>query len=105
MLTDIKQFLADYCKDQSGSAMEEMLASGGEIWLRDIGTVKGGLVLETWWVDHRLRTVMIGGDENEHASQGSGKDMAKKGDAEEDREFCFCFAYNMLLKCVFNIRT
>ena len=101
MLTDVEQFLADYSNDQSGSAMEGTPASGGEIWLRDVGTAKSGLVLESWWVDHQLRTVVIGGDENEHAWEGSGKGKAKKGGAEEDREFCFFFAYNMLLKCAF----
>jgi hypothetical protein len=63
--------------------------------LRDVGTAKSGLVLERWWVDHRLRTVVISGDEHEHehARKGSGKCKAKKGGAvfsEEDREF-FCF--------------
>ena len=93
MLTGVERFLADYSKDQSGSAMEGTLASGGEIWLRDVGTGTSGLVfkLERWWVDHRLRTVMIGADEHEHTRKGS-KGKAKKGGAifsEEDREFCF----------------
>jgi hypothetical protein len=57
MLTGVERFLSDYSsKDhQSGSAMEGTLASGGgEIWLRDVRTAKSGLVLERWWVDHRL---------------------------------------------------
>ena len=54
-----RRCLSDYSKDQSGSAMMEgTLASGGE---RDVATAKSGLVLERWWVDHRLRTVVIGG--------------------------------------------
>jgi len=88
MLTDVERFLADYSKDQSGStAMEGTLDSGGEIWLIDVGTAKSGLVLERWWVDHRLRTVVIGGDENERARKGSVKGKAKKGGTflEEDR--------------------
>jgi hypothetical protein len=93
MLTGVERFLADYSKDQSGSAMEGTLTSGGEIWLRDVGTAKSGLVLERWWVDHRMRTVVMSGDdEHEHARKGSGKGKAKKGGAvysEEDREFCF----------------
>ena len=98
MLTSVERFLAD-----SGNAMEEKLASGGEIWLRDVGTAKSGLVLEGWLVDHQLRTVVIGGDEHVHATKESGNDKAKNVSSEEDREFCFSyyFAYDMLLKCVF----
>ena len=99
MLTGVERFLADNNKDQSGSAMiEGTLASGGEIWLRDVGTAKSGLILEKWWVDHRLRTVVISRDENEHARKGSGKGKAKKGGTiflEEDREFLF-----LLLLCL-----
>ena len=86
MLAGVERFLADYSKDQAGSAMEGTRDSGGELWLRDVGTAKSGLVLESWWVDHGLRTVVMKGE-------------AKKGGAvffEEDREFfCFfyCFAY------------
>ena len=97
MLTNVERFLADYSKDHSGSTMEETLASGGEIWLRDVGTAKSGLVLEKWWVDHRSRTVVnlvMGGDEHELGEKGSGKVKAKKGGAvfseEEDREFSYC---------------
>ena len=104
MLTSVERFLADYSDDQSSSAMEGTPASGGEIWLRDVGTANSGLVLEKWWVDHQLRKVVVGGDENEHAWERSGKGKAKKGGVEEDREFCFCFAY-MLLKYIFYIRT
>ena len=91
MLAGVERFLADYSKDQSGSAMGGSIGFGGEIWLRDIGTAKSGLVLEWWWVDHRLRTVVIGGDENEHARKRSRKGKAKKKSAvfEEDREFLF----------------
>ena len=45
MLTDVERFMADYSNDQSGSAMEGTVASGGEIWLKDVGTAKSGLVL------------------------------------------------------------
>ena len=93
MLIDVERYLADYSKDQSGSAMEGTLTSGGEIWLRDVGTAKSGLVLEKWWVNHRSRTVVMGGDEHEHARKGSGKGNAKKGDtvfSEEDRKFSYC---------------
>jgi hypothetical protein len=48
MLTGVERFLADYDKDKSGSAMEGTLTSGGEIWLRDIGTAESALVLEYW---------------------------------------------------------
>ena len=103
MLTGVERFLADYSKDQSGGGMEGTLASGGEIWLRDVGTAKSGLVLERWWVDHRLRTVVMDGDdehEHEHARKGSGKGKAKKGGvvySEEDRVFSFyCFVKDML---------
>ena len=92
MLTDVERFLADCrSKDQSGSGsamMEGTLTSGGEIWLRDVGTAKSGLVLERWWVDHRSRTVVMSGDEHEHDRKGSGKGKAKKEDtvnSEEDR--------------------
>ena len=104
MLTGVERFLADSC-----SAMEGTLASGGEMWLRDVGTAKSGLVLESWLVDHRLRTVVINGDEHEDATEGSGNGKAKNVFSEEDRELCFSyyFAYDMLLKCVFffKIRT
>ena len=92
MLTDVERFMADYSNDQSGSAMEGTVTSGGEIWLKDVGTAKSGLVLEAWWVDHQMRTVMIGGDEKEHARKGK----AKKGGtvfSEEDREFCFSLLF------------
>jgi hypothetical protein len=56
MLTGVERFLVEYRKDQPGSVME----SGDEIWLRDVGTGESGLVLERWWVDHRLRTVVMG---------------------------------------------
>ena len=87
MLGGIEWFLADYSKGQLGSAMEGTLDSGGEIWLIDVGTAKSGLVLERWWVDHRLRTVVMVEDENEHARKGSGKGKAMKGGAvfEEDQ--------------------
>ena len=71
-LTDVELFLADCSKDQSGSAMEGRLTFSGEIWLRDVGTAKSGLVLERWWVDHRLRTVVMGGNLNM-----LGKDLEK----------------------------
>ena len=108
ILTDVERFLAGCSNDQSGSAMERTLASGGEIWLRDVGTAKSGLVLETWWVDHQLRTVV---DENEHARNGLEKGKAKKGGDilfEEDREFCsltVCLWYDILLNYIFIIRT
>ena len=96
MLTDVEWFLAHY-KDQSSSAMEGTLASNGEIWLRDVGTAKSGLVLEKWLVDHQSRTVVMGGDEHKHARKRSGKGNAKKGDAvfEEDRESSYC----LLMTC------
>jgi hypothetical protein len=78
MLTAIEWFLTDYSKDQSSSAMEGTLASGGEIWLRDFGTMKSGLVSERWWVDHRLRTVVMDGDGHEHTRKGSGKGKARR---------------------------
>ena len=93
MLSGVESFLADHSsKDQSGTGGMEGTASGCETWLRDVGTAKSGLVLERWWVDHRLRTVVMSGDEHEHESarKGSGKGKAKKGGAvfsEEDREF------------------
>jgi hypothetical protein len=92
MLTGVELFLADHGRYQSGSGMEGTLANGGEIWLRDVGTAKRGMVLERWWVDHRLRTVVMSVDEHEHGRKGSGKGKGTKGGAvhlEEDREFCF----------------
>ena len=58
------------------------------------------------WVDHQLRTVVIGGDEDDHARKGSGKGKTKKGGAvfpDEDREFClsYCFANIILLNVFF----
>lgn len=114
MLNSVEKFLNDdhhdhdqsNNKDQSSGAaaaavmVEGTLASGVEIWLRDVGNAKsaksGGLVLERWWVDHRLRTVVMsgggGGGDQEHGRKGSGKGKAKKGGSavfsEEDREFC-----------------
>jgi len=101
-LTIVERFMADYSKDQSGSAME---ASGGEVWLKDVGTAKSGLVLERWWVDHLLRTVVKGEDEYEYAMKGSGKGKARNGGtvfSEEDREFCFSLMV-LLIECVFFI--
>lgn len=90
MLTGVERFLADQSKDHS-DAMEGTLATGGEIWLRDVGTAKSGMILEKWWVDHRLRTVVMAEDEeHEYGRKGSGKGKAKKGGVvhvEEDREF------------------
>ena len=100
MLNGVERFLADHGKDQSGSAMEGTLASGGEIWLRDVGTAKSGLILERWWVDHRLRTVVMSEDEHELARKQSGKGKAKKGGvvfSEEDREFTV-FAYDIFIE-------
>ena len=116
MLNSVEKFLNDdhhdhdqsNNKDQSSGAaaaavmVEGTLASGVEIWLRDVGNAKaksGGLVLERWWVDHRLRTVVMsgggGGGDQEHARKGSGKGKAKKGGSavfsEEDREFFYIF--------------
>ena len=103
MLTSVERFLADYSNYQSGSAMKGTLASGGEIWLRDVGTVKSGPVLEMRWVDYQLRTVVIGGDEDEHARKGSGKCKTKKGGAVFSDKDClsYCFANNMLLNVFF----
>jgi len=89
MLKGVERFLADCSKGQLGSAMMEgTVASGGEIWLRDMGTAKSGLVLEKSWVDHGLRTVVMSADEHEHvARKGCGKGKAKKGGtvfSEED---------------------
>ena len=95
MLTGVERFLADHSnKDQSGTCgMEGTLASGCEIWLRDVGTAKSGLELERWWVDHRLRTVVISGDEHEHehAQKGSGKRKAKEESAVFFKIVNFCF--------------
>ena len=94
MLADVECFLFNYSNDQSGSVMEGTLASGGGIWLKEVGTAKSGLVLETWWVDHQLRTAVIGGDKNEHARKGTGNAKAKKGGtvfSEEDCESCFSY--------------
>jgi hypothetical protein len=81
MLTGVERFLANCSKDQSGSAMTEgTLASGGEIWLRDVGTAKSGLVLERRWVDHRLRTVVMSADEHEREhSERIWKRQSKEG--------------------------
>ena len=94
MLANVEWFLVDYSNDQSGSAMEGTLASSDEIWLKEVRTAKSGLVLETWWVDHQLRMVVIGGDENEHARKGSGNGKAKKGGTIFSKEDCeSCFSY------------
>ena len=92
LLTGVESFLADHDKNQStGSGTEGILTAGGEIWLRDVGTAKSGMILERWWVDHRSRTVVMGEDEHEHDRRKSGKGKAKKGSGavlfEEDREF------------------
>ena len=89
MLTGVERFLVDRGKDPSASAMEGVIANGGEIWLRDIGTAKSGMILERWWVDHRLRTVVMGRDDYEYDRKGTGKGKATKGGAvlfEEDRQ-------------------
>lgn len=109
-LTGVERFLEDHGKDHpgAGSATEGTVASGGEVWLRDVGTAKSGMVLERWWVDHRVRTVVLFGDEHEHGQKRSGKGKAKKGGAvhvEEDREFynsCCLFMGHLLIVSVFS---
>ncbi|KAF8804295.1 hypothetical protein BYT27DRAFT_6700590 [Phlegmacium glaucopus] len=93
MLTGVERFLEDHGKDHpggAGSAAEGTVAAGGEIWLRDVGTAKSGMVLERWWVDHRVRTVVLFGDDHDqqHGRKGYGKGKGKKGNAvrvEEDQ--------------------
>ena len=90
MLNAVEMFLADSksSKDQScNEVMEGTLPSGGEIWLRDVGSAHTGLVLERWWVDHRLRTVVMSEHEHEHARKGA--------EGEEDREFLTVLFYDM----------
>ena len=91
MLTNVERFLADHGKGYgANSAMEGTVTTGVEMWLRDVGTAKSGMMLERWWVDHRVRTVVMAGDEHDHDRKGSGKGKAKKGRVvlvEEDREF------------------
>ena len=94
MLNGVERILADYSKDQSGSAMEGTLTSGGEIWLRDVGSAKSGLVLERWWVDHRMRTVVIGAD---HARKG--KDPEKARQREKIVSFCFSLTVLLMMIC------
>ena len=68
--------------------MEGTAVTGGEVWLRDVGTAEGRMILQRWWVDHKVRTVVFG-DEHEHGRKGSGKGKEKKGSAayvEGDRE-------------------
>ena len=86
MLTGVERFLTD-----SGSAMKGTLASSGEIWLKDVGTAKSGLVLERWWVDHRLRTVVKDVDEHEPGLKGDAVD------SEEDREFYFSLTVLLMM--------
>ena len=84
MLTGVERFLADHGKDYGAdTAMEGTVTTGGEMWLRDVGTAKSGMVLERWWVEHRVRTVVIAGDEHDHDWKGSGKGHAVL--VEEDR--------------------
>jgi hypothetical protein len=103
MLTGVERFLADHGKDHSGvgDATEGTVATSGEMWLRDVGTAKSGMVLERWWVDHRVRTVAMVDDEHEHGRKGSGKGKGKKGGVffvEEDREFSLSLlGYEILL--------
>lgn len=98
LLTSVERFLDDWHgKDHSGT-IEETLAAGAEIWLRDVGKGKSGMVLERWWVDHRLRTVVLVVDELENGQKGSGKGKAKKGSAvliEEDRELFFLSFFHL----------
>lgn len=108
MLTGVERFLEDHGKDHpgaGGSAMEGMTAAtGGEVWLRDVGTAKSGMILQRWWVDHKVRTVVLFGDEHEHGRKGSGKGKAKKGSAahvEDDREFIILFLWGCYYSIVF----
>ena len=67
-----------------------------------------GLVwVERCWVDHRLRTVVIGGDEIKHDTL-IGKDLEKLRQRREVPSslkkivsFCYYFAYDMLTECVY----
>ena len=54
MLTGVEGVLADCSSKDQSAMMEGSLASGREIWLRNVGTVKRRLALERWWVDHRV---------------------------------------------------
>ena len=80
MLTGVERLLADYSSTNqplSTSAMEEAFASSCKIWLGRRG-------VDWYWrgvgVDHRLRTVVIRGNEHEHEHtwKGSRKRKAKK---------------------------
>ena len=90
ILTGVERFLGWHSKDQSGIGRNACFRlwdmveryRDGEEWI----------VLERWWVDHRLRTVVICVDEHEHeyARKGYGKWKANKGGtvfSEEDREY------------------
>ena len=86
MLTEVERFLVDHDKDHSGAgnAMETV-----EMWLRDVGTAKSGILLERWWVDHTAKTVVSVGDVDERW-KGPEMGKARKGGTvlfEEDREF------------------
>ena len=105
MLTGVERFLDDCSsKDQSGSAMEGTLDPGDEIWLRDVGTAKSGLVLERWWVYHQSRKVVIGQDDNEHDRKGFGNTRQKREVLYSWKKIvslCFpyyCFAYDIVTK-------
>ena len=82
--------------------MEGTLAFGGERWLRDLGTAESGLVLERWWVDHRLRTVAIGGGGNELTRKGSEKGEAIPSSLKIVGFLSYCFWVMIcLLNCSF----
>ena len=82
--------------------MEGTLAFGGERWLRDLGTAKSGLVLERWWVDHRLRTVAIGGGGNKLTRKGSEKGEAIPSSLKIVGFLSYCFWVMIcLLNCSF----
>ena len=100
MLTSVEKFLADHDKDPAVAGVNVEV---GEIWLRDVGsTKKGGMVLEKWWVDHMVRTVVILGDERRKGSSVKGK--AKKAGVvfvEEDRGFFLAVYFFGMVLIVF----
>ena len=98
MLTSVEKFLADHDKDPSVAGVN---VEFGEIWLRDVGTAKSGMVLEKWWVDHMARTVVILGDERQKRSvKGKGKEGSAVFVEEDRGSWLFNFGM-VLIVCFF----
>ena len=98
VLTNVEGFLADCSSNDQSAMMEGSLASGREIWWRNVRTAKSGWYWvdhQVWWVGMNMNVLGI------WSWKGSGKGKAKEGGAVlcEDCEL-FLLMMCLLMNCV-----